>query len=187
MNQDHAQLCGSPEWADFIVDDVVPTVLADHVLGADLLEIGPGYGAATARLIDLPGTLTAVEIDSALAATLRERLPGVRVVEGRGEDLPFADADFSAAFCFTMLHHVQSMTAQDGLFAEVHRVLRPGGLFAGSDSIASDGLRDFHHHDVYTPIDPQRLGDRLDDAGFVDVSVELSADDAWFAFSTRAT
>jgi 16S rRNA A1518/A1519 N6-dimethyltransferase RsmA/KsgA/DIM1 with predicted DNA glycosylase/AP lyase activity len=78
MNTDHAQVCSSPEWADFLTTDVLPTALAGCDPGQDLLEIGPGYGAATARLVDLGGHLSAVEIDSALAASLRELFPGRR-------------------------------------------------------------------------------------------------------------
>jgi ubiquinone/menaquinone biosynthesis C-methylase UbiE len=48
--------------------------------------------------------------------------------------MPFDDESFSGAACFTMLHHVPSPEAQDRLFAEVGRVLRPGAPFAGTDS-----------------------------------------------------
>ncbi|PZS33444.1 MAG: SAM-dependent methyltransferase, partial [Pseudonocardiales bacterium] len=105
MNSGHAKLCSSPEWAEFLATDVLPTALADCDAGEDILEIGPGYGATTARLIDLAANLTAVEIDPALAARLRERFPGVNVVDGRGEALPLPGSSFSAVFCFTMLHH----------------------------------------------------------------------------------
>ena len=94
------------------------------------------------------------------------------------------DFRFSSAFCFTMPHHVHTPAAQDAIFAETHRVLRPGGVFVGSDSIASAGLRAFHHHDVYTPVDPLTLADRLEVAGFADVSVRVVDD--WFAFSAIA-
>lgn len=86
-----------------------------------------------------------------------------------------------------MLHHVHSATVQDALFGEAWRVLRPGALFAGSDSVASPGLREFHHDDVYTPVDPDRLPERLAAAGFTDVRVERAPRDEWFSFSARAT
>ncbi|MEY2516440.1 MAG: hypothetical protein QOJ89_3798, partial [bacterium] len=79
--------------------------------------------------------LTALEIDAGLAGALRERLGDrVEVVQGDGAAMPFQDASFSAAACFTMLHHVPSAELQDRLFAEVRRVLVPGAPFAGTDS-----------------------------------------------------
>src|SRR4051812_37057271 len=117
MNQGHAELCSSARWAEFITTDVLPTALAGTDLGDRILEIGPGYGAATALLAATYGDLTAVEIDPVLAARLRELFPTVTVTEGRGEDLPFPDSTFTAVLSFTMLHHVHSAAAQDALFA----------------------------------------------------------------------
>jgi len=36
-----------------------------------------------------------------------------------------------------MLHHIQSLDLQDRAFAEIARVLRTGGTFAGTDSLGS--------------------------------------------------
>ena len=59
-----------------------------------LVEIGPGRGALTERLMRRPRTLDAVEIDRDLAALLRERFAGIP-----GFELHVADAlqfDFAA-------------------------------------------------------------------------------------------
>jgi 16S rRNA (adenine1518-N6/adenine1519-N6)-dimethyltransferase len=58
-----------------IVDQAAPTV-ADLVV-----EIGPGEGALTAELARRGGRVIALEIDAALAARLRRRLPQVDVRE----------------------------------------------------------------------------------------------------------
>ncbi len=50
------------------------------------------------------------------------------------------DHRFSGAACFTMLHHVPTAARQDRLFAEVARVLEPGGALVASDSLASEDL-----------------------------------------------
>jgi SAM-dependent methyltransferase len=71
-----------------------------------------------------------------------------------------------------MLHHVPSLALQDRLFAEVVRVLRPGGLFAGTDSRDGDDFRELHTDDICVPIDPVGFDDRLSRAGFVEVLVE---------------
>lgn len=86
-----------------------------------------------------------------------------------------------------MLHHVQSVADQDALLLQAHRVLRAGGVLAGSDSIASEGLRNFHHDDIYNPVDPDDLAGRLTGAGFTDVRVDVASDDEWFSFAARKT
>ena len=107
--------------------------------------------------------------------------PRLEVVEGDATALDFAADRFSSATSFFMLHHVPTPELQDQLFAEVVRVLRPGGVFIAADSMGSDGLREFHHDDVYQPIDPAGLADRLRTAGFVDVEVSVYQDQGWNA------
>jgi SAM-dependent methyltransferase len=183
MNSKHAELCSSRRWATFIQDEVIPAALGTRSVTAPTLEIGPGYGAATDLLVTWTDDLTAVEVDPDLAAALSRRYPTV-VVEQRGaESMPFTAGTFGSAFCFTMLHHVHTPQAQDEIFRETLRVLQPGAVFAGSDSIASPGLRRFHHDDVYVPVDPDALPERLCAAGFTDVTVERYDD--WFTFQAR--
>jgi ubiquinone/menaquinone biosynthesis C-methylase UbiE len=43
--------------------------------------------------------------------------------------MPFGESEFSGAVSFTMLHHVPSQELQNKVFAEVLRVLKPGGFF----------------------------------------------------------
>jgi hypothetical protein len=51
--------------------------------------------------------------------------------------------------------------------------LRPGGVFAGSDSQPSLRFRLIHLFDTMVVIDPATLSRRLSAAGFTDVEVEL--------------
>ena len=62
-------------------------------------------------------TLTAVEIDADLAARLTARFAGTNVTIDNADAtaLPYADGTFTAAVCFTMLHHVPSLELQDRL------------------------------------------------------------------------
>ena len=111
--------------------------------------------------------LTSVEIDAQLAALLAERFEGshVTVVVGDATDLAMADARFSAAVCFSMLHHVPSAELQDKLFAEAARVLRPGAPFIAVDAAWSAATEAAHEGDTYQPIDPATLEPRLVAAG----------------------
>jgi SAM-dependent methyltransferase len=174
MNEIHLQFCASPEWADYVENELLPWALADAELGDHVLEIGAGPGLTTDVLRRRVNKLTAVEVDGALATSLAARLDGsnVEVVQADGTALPFEDGHFDAATCFTMLHHVASAQLQDRLLAEVCRVLRPGGFLVGSDSSASPRLAEFHEGDTYEPIDPTTLTARLEGAGFKNVVVE---------------
>ena len=186
MNKDHAELCSSAEWAEHIAEAVLPAALGELTLGDEVLEIGPGYGASTRQLVDKVPSLTAVEVDEALAKELAATFPRANVVHGSGDDLPFDDGRFSAVVCFTMLHHVLTPEMQDGLFAEARRVLQPGGVFAGSDSIDNPDWREFHGGDTCVPVDPDDLPRRLTTAGFAGVDVRVVEPDGWFTFSARA-
>ena len=73
-----------------------------------------------------------------------------------------------------MLHHVPTSDLQGRLFAEAFRVLRPGGVFAGSDSLPSLRFRIVHFHDTCNPVRPDELRGRLAAAGFQDVSVDAN-------------
>jgi len=174
VNEQHLELCSSAEWADAVRRWIIPWVLEDVSLGDEVLEIGPGPGRTTEVLADLVPRLTAVEVDADLARSLRARLAEVEVVHGDATDLQFAEGTFSSALSFTMLHHVPSVVDQDRLFAEVSRVLRPGGVFAGTDTLDSDGFRELHVGDVCVPIDPDTLADRLLGAGFDEAIVDTN-------------
>jgi SAM-dependent methyltransferase len=172
MNRMHRKLCSSPEWATTVASRL-PLVLDRAALGDRVLEIGPGYGATTKVLAERVRSLTALEVDTRRAARLAEDLGGkATVVPGSGAAMPFADNGFSGVVCFTMLHHVPSATLQDELFAEAHRVLAPGGVFAGSDSQLNLRFRFLHIGDTMVVIDAGTLPDRLAKAGFTDVRVE---------------
>jgi len=172
MNRLHQWLCSSRLWAQNVEQSYLPTALADVALGDDVLELGPGFGATTRVLVRHCPRLTALELDRAYAEHVRRALgDAVRVVLGDATRMPFEDASFSGVVCFTMLHHVPSSALQDALFAEAHRVLRPGGVFAGADSTASLLLRLLHVADTMVLVEPRTLAARLEAVGFHDVHV----------------
>ena len=86
--------------------------------------------------------------------------------------LEFPDGRFSGAASFTMLHHVPTAPMQDRLFAEVARVLQPGGVLVAGDSLPDPALEAHHAGDTYNPVDPEGLADRLKAAGFAKVEVD---------------
>ncbi len=176
MNENHAKLMPSPEWAAHIHDEVLPVATAGVDLGDDLLELGPGPGAATEWLRQRVARLVAVEHESDAAAALVSRFAGgnVEVLHGNASALPYPDESFDTVATCTMLHHVPTRAAQDRVLAEAFRVLRPGGTFLGSDSLPSDHLHQFHEGDVYNPVEPAAFLTRLQTIGFTSITLHVS-------------
>jgi SAM-dependent methyltransferase len=176
MNENHAKLMPSPEWAAHIQDEVLPQATAGVELGADLLELGPGPGAATEWLRHRVNRLVAVEHEEEAAARLAARFAGtnVEVVRGDAAALGYPDAAFDTIATCTMLHHVPTRTLQDKVLAEAFRVLRPGGTFLGSDSLPSDDLHQFHEGDTYNPVEPAAFLTRLQTTGFAAITLHVS-------------
>jgi SAM-dependent methyltransferase len=178
MNENHAQLCPSPQWATHIQEEVLPYLATVASFGDYLLELGPGPGAATEWLRSRVRQLVAVESDEAAARLLCERYSGtnVEVHTGDATDLEFAADTFDSVVSFTMLHHVPTFWGQQLLLQEAFRVLKPGGTFLGSDSLSSNGLHHFHEGDDYNPVDPASFLVRLQSVGFTQLTIVIDYD-----------
>ncbi len=182
MNWLHRRICSSAGWASFVEESLLPEVADGVDLGPDVLEIGPGPGVTTRLLAARVPHLTALEIDKRLAERLRGELAGAAVVvHGDAAAMSFPDASFSGAVCLTMLHHVPTPRLQDKLFAETRRVLRPGGMFTGCDSLPTARFRFIHLFDTMVPVDPGTLPGRLAAAGFADVRVRTGERRVFFS------
>lgn len=103
--------------------DKVLELLARHAppeRRPDALDIGAGAGALSRKLADGGWRVAACDLyPDAFAA---------EGIECRGVDggrLPYPDAHFDIAVAVELLEHIE---AHEALFAEVWRVLRPGGL-----------------------------------------------------------
>jgi ubiquinone/menaquinone biosynthesis C-methylase UbiE len=176
MNRLHRWYCSSDHWNRVVGEKLLPWVLRDVELGEQVLELGPGPGITTDVLRHRTPHLTSVEIDPGLANALAARLQNTNVTVLRGDAtaLQLPDASFSGAIACTMLHHVASPALQDRLFAEVRRVLRPGAMFVGSDSLSSRVFRLIHWFDTLVPVDPRGLTARLEAAGFGAVRIDVA-------------
>jgi ubiquinone/menaquinone biosynthesis C-methylase UbiE len=109
---------GGVERGAAVAAEIAPHV-PDHGL---VLEIGVGTGlVATA----MPRNVVGVDISEAMLAVARPRV-GPRLARADGLALPFATNTFAGAYAVWVLHLVQDRPA---FFAEVRRVLKPGGRF----------------------------------------------------------
>jgi len=154
---------------------VIPWLLSGADLGEHVLEIGAGPGATTEELRKRAGRVTSLEYSHAFAAGLALRTQGTNgdVLQGDASALPFPEKTFSAAIAVLVLHHLKSQEAQEHAFAEIHRVLRPAGVFLAIE--IQDGWlqRIGHIRSTFVAVAPSSVPGRLAAVGFSSVSIDF--------------
>ena len=186
MNRAHMEFCTSEAWQEMLEELILPAALGRADLGPRVLEIGPGPGFTTEVLLRAAQHVTAVELDPDLAGRLIERVagPDVEVLVGDARSIDLPDSSFSGAASFNMLHHVPTPEDQDSIFAELFRLVAPGGALLVTDGSDDDAVREFHKDDVYNPIDPRSLPTRLGAVGFAGAEV-VTYDLGWICAAQR--
>jgi len=80
--------------------------------------------------------ITQEMLDMVKAEAQKRGLANVRTTYAKAEALPFEDASFDLVTCRIAPHHFDSIPE---FLGEVHRVLKPGGLFAVVDNVVPAG------------------------------------------------
>lgn len=175
MNRFETWFCGSPLWRYVTRRQLLPWVLEGSDLGEHVLELGAGPGAATEELKRRASRVTSLEYDHVFAVNLAARVSGtnISVIQGDAAALPFPPNTFSSAIAILMLHHLRSNELQNSAFAEIFRVLRPGGVFLAFD--IQDGWlhRLGHIRSTFVPVAPATASVRLTAVGFSCVTIAL--------------
>jgi len=175
MNRFENWFCASGIWRWVTQRKLLPWIIGRTDLGEHLLEMGAGPGAATEELRRRAGRVTSLEYDHKFAAGLAARMT-VRngaVLRGDAARLPFADQTFTSAIAVLVLHHLCSSELQGQAFAEIHRVLRPGGVFLAFEIQDSWMHRAGHIKSTFVPVAPTTLAARMSAAGFPDTRIGL--------------
>ena len=112
-----------PRWRRFLVSRIVAGP------GDRVLDVATGTGAVARELIRRHGcTVVGLDQSPEMLAEARRRLgDDVELVEGRAEELPFADAFFDALTFTYLLRYVDDPATT---VSELARVVRPGGTIA---------------------------------------------------------
>jgi ubiquinone/menaquinone biosynthesis C-methylase UbiE len=96
--------------------------------GQRLLDLGIGTGLSSALFARAGVEVHGIDSSEALLERCRKKGFAKRLrVHDLGQPLPYGDAEFDHAVCVGVTHFLEDVAP---LFAEVVRVLRPGGTFA---------------------------------------------------------
>jgi ubiquinone/menaquinone biosynthesis C-methylase UbiE len=105
--------------------DLLETMVRSHVTPASrVLDLGCGRGGVVELL--WRDVRFAAGLDPDTPSLSEHRAPGMPVIRGVGEHLPFADESFDLIVCVWVLEHLKDPI---GTFSEVRRVLSRGGHF----------------------------------------------------------
>lgn len=89
------------------------------------VDIGVGTGLVAREAVKLTGDpALVVGVDPSVGMMSQANLPGVQLIEGRAEAIPFPDASFDFLSMGYALRHIGDLPTA---FSEFHRVLKPGG------------------------------------------------------------
>ena len=99
--------------------------------GARVLDVGCGSGWATRLLAEkaFNGQVTGIDISDEMVRLAHESsqsIPNVDFEIASAEQLPFTDDEYTHAFSMESLYYYRNIPKA---LSEIHRVLKPGGLF----------------------------------------------------------
>jgi demethylmenaquinone methyltransferase/2-methoxy-6-polyprenyl-1,4-benzoquinol methylase len=157
-----------------------------HRAGARrVLDVGCGTGILVSDLLNLYGSATClVEFDLAedMLRVNSAKFPGAIIgrVCADAQTMPFSDACFDLAVCFSALPHMPDKSAA---LCQILRVLRPGGVICVGHLMGSNELNAFHSSlegpvavDFLPPA--AVLAQMLKDLGAVEIEAEENSD--WY-------
>jgi SAM-dependent methyltransferase len=126
-----------------LADDYIPRLAT----AGRVVDLGCGRGDSVEQFRNVNPSVDWVGVDVERSPEVAaRRRTDAEFVTFDGVHLPFEDSAVDAVYCKQVLEHVREPAP---LLAEVGRILKPGGLFAGSTS----QLEPFHSYSTwnYTP------------------------------------
>ena len=103
--------------------------IAERLPFGRVLDLAAGTGKLTRQLVARGADVVAVEPGEEMRAVLARVVPGVEVLAGSAEAIPLPDESVDTVTVAQAFHWFRAEEA----LAEIHRVLRPGGLLLSLD------------------------------------------------------
>jgi len=120
------------------------------VRDAAILDYGCGRGRLCGELAGRGFTrVVGADFSTEMIAAARRDHPSVSFTHVGGATVPVGDASFDAVLLFAVLTCIPSSTTQRTLIAEVHRVLKRGGLLVVSDYPLQSDARNVARYDAF--------------------------------------
>lgn len=137
--------------------------------GAPICDLGCGPGHIAAHLHARGFAACGIDFSSAMVETARKLFPEIEFRVGDMHRLDLGDASLAGIAAFYSVIHVRRERV-DVVFAEVRRVLMPGGaalvaFHRGAGELDADGWFDKPAHFVCTLFEPEEIGDAMRRAG----------------------
>ena len=123
----------SGEHAARTIREVFEAVRRPEASYSRWLDFGCGCGRVARHLVRLPfvGDLSGVDVDAEAIRWTASHLPGRYAAIAPDPPTPLGDASRDVVYAGSVFTHLDELR-QDAWLAELHRVLRPGGLLIGS-------------------------------------------------------
>jgi ubiquinone/menaquinone biosynthesis C-methylase UbiE/uncharacterized membrane protein YbhN (UPF0104 family) len=104
-------------------------VIEAQGVGRRGLDVGCGQGAYVGRMRELGFDVHGIDMSAGQVRLAARKVGGEGLVRvGSVLDIPAPDASFDFLYIINVLHHLNSVDEQRCAFAEMGRVLKPGGL-----------------------------------------------------------
>jgi len=124
---------GKQTVSEHILTDMTNICQGREPRSMTVLEVGCGAGRVTRALAEVFAYVHGVDVSGEmvrLATAALQDHPNCRVVQNNGWDLTaLGDIQVDFAFSTIVFQHIRSKEIIENYVREVHRVLRPGGLF----------------------------------------------------------
>jgi SAM-dependent methyltransferase len=171
--------------------EIARVLEGSDIRGCEVLDIGSALGVVDQLLVEAhgAGSVIGIDVDPGLLRQMDERVARAGLADRIRSrlvapgPLPFASGSFDVVFSKDSIVQIPDKAA---LYAEVHRVLRPGGRFIASDwlrggsgAYSAEMMEFFRLEGIaYNMASLEESATALRQAGFVDV--EVRDRNAWY-------